>query len=234
MTKTTGVLLFGRDNTRKNFVDMAGMRFGRLLVTEAYFRKRGKPYWACICDCGNTSCVERDMLLKGTKSCGCLRTESQILAVTRHGLHKHPLYKIWQGIIARCYYPSLPHYKRYGGCGVIVCDIWKKDFKSFYDWAISNGWKRGLQIDKDIKGNGKLYSPETCSIVTRSQNCRHRKNSKLITFMGETKTLIEWCEIYKMVPGRTNSRLDSGKTMEYCIEHRLDKFGPRLPKKDKK
>jgi hypothetical protein len=39
----------------------------------------------------------------------------------------------------------------YGGIGVRMCQDWINDFMSFYNWAIVNGWKRGMQIDKDIK-----------------------------------------------------------------------------------
>lgn len=69
----------------------------------------------------------------------------------KHGLSKHPLHNVWHGIKCRCYGKSSKGYNNYGALGVIMCDEWKNNFKSFYDWAISNGWEKGLQIDKDIK-----------------------------------------------------------------------------------
>ncbi len=141
----------------------------------------------------------------------------------KHGLSRHPLYKILKEIKRRCYSEKSINYQNYGAKGVRVCDEWLNNFKSFYDWAIKNNWERGKEIDKDIKGGDKkLYSPETCSIVTRSQNARKRTDNHYITYNGETKSLVEWCEIYDLPYGRTRTRLIYGvnKTLEFCINNR--------------
>lgn len=60
--------------------DLAGQRFGRLVVLEPTREKSRKSsvYWRCRCDCGNEVEVTRDALLCGaTKSCGCLKKEVQ-------------------------------------------------------------------------------------------------------------------------------------------------------------
>ena len=61
-----------------NLKDMAGQRFGRLLVIKrdgAYLKNR-LAVWLCKCDCGNTSLVRGASLRRGTtKSCGCLSKE---------------------------------------------------------------------------------------------------------------------------------------------------------------
>ena len=54
------------------FKNLVGMKFGRLLVLEYI----GKSKWKCLCDCGNTTIVNRGNLLSGnTKSCGCYHKE---------------------------------------------------------------------------------------------------------------------------------------------------------------
>ncbi len=62
----------------RNLKDMAGRRFGRLLVTKrdgAYLKNR-LAVWLCQCDCGNVTSVRGASLRKGTtKSCGCLSKE---------------------------------------------------------------------------------------------------------------------------------------------------------------
>lgn len=53
-------------------IDLTGQKFGYLTVLERDFSKKGKVYWLCQCDCGNTISVRGDSLKKGyTKTCGC-------------------------------------------------------------------------------------------------------------------------------------------------------------------
>lgn len=139
-----------------------------------------------------------------------------------NGLFKHPLFKVWAGIISRCYTPSSSGYKQYGLKGVKVCDLWRHNFLEFYNWAISNGWEKGLQIDKDIipKKLGipaLLYSPELCSIVTKKQNCNLRASSRFIEYKGETKTVSQWAEEYGLNKTTLKDRLNSGWDVEKCF-----------------
>lgn len=59
-------------------INLIGKRFGRLVVLkENPVRKNKRICWDCICDCDNQITVEGTSLKSGTtKSCGCLRTES--------------------------------------------------------------------------------------------------------------------------------------------------------------
>lgn len=53
-------------------IDMAGQRFGRLLIIKGLARKK----WECLCDCGNKTEVLRSSLVLGlTTSCGCFAVE---------------------------------------------------------------------------------------------------------------------------------------------------------------
>lgn len=56
--------------------DLAGQRFGRLVVVEYKDCKSKSARWLCVCDCGKETLVSRCDLLNGsTKSCGCLLVE---------------------------------------------------------------------------------------------------------------------------------------------------------------
>ena len=64
-------------NKREEFRDMTGLRFGRLVVVGFSFKRRGRRYWSCRCDCGNTKDIRVDSLtVDATVSCGCLQKES--------------------------------------------------------------------------------------------------------------------------------------------------------------
>ena len=57
--------------------DMAGLRFGRLLVTSRDLRAPpNQVRWVCACDCGAHTSVQAVDLRRGkTKSCGCWKLE---------------------------------------------------------------------------------------------------------------------------------------------------------------
>ena len=68
-------------------LQLAGQRFGRLLVIEeAGKNKFGKFLWRCLCDCGKETIVIGSHLVnKITRSCGCLNAESGGNYLREHG-----------------------------------------------------------------------------------------------------------------------------------------------------
>ena len=59
------------------FTDLSGQKFGRLLVIEYAYSKKGRRCWRCRCDCGKFVDVDTHSLTTGnTKSCGCLKRET--------------------------------------------------------------------------------------------------------------------------------------------------------------
>lgn len=76
----------------------------------------------------------------------------------------------------RCLRKSHPKYHRYGGRGISVCDEWL-DIKGFSEWALNNGWKQGLTLDRiDNDGN---YCPENCRWISVSENSRKKSSTKI-------------------------------------------------------
>jgi len=59
-------------------MDLIGKKFGKLTILARDLTiKKNRPYWICICDCGQIKTVSGTNLKSGyTKSCGCLRKES--------------------------------------------------------------------------------------------------------------------------------------------------------------
>lgn len=119
------------------------------------------------------------------KSCGC-----QI--GIKHGLWGHKLTSIRKAMINRCYKSNYKQYHLYGGRGITVCEEWRNDVVIFYNWAMANGYKDGLEIDR-INNNGN-YCPENCRWVPRyinSQNTR-RKSSNKCGYRGVWKDGNRW------------------------------------------
>ena len=63
-----------------NFKDLTGQRFGRLtVINRVENNKYNRTQWLCQCECGKTTILTGNALLRGnTKSCGCLGAENHL------------------------------------------------------------------------------------------------------------------------------------------------------------
>lgn len=173
-------------------LNLTGQRFGRLVVVERSTNsKNGKARWLCKCDCGNDTVVFSTSLVRGlTHSCGCLNSEIASERFSTHRLSESRLHKTWSDMKKRCYNPNSKSFPAYGGRGIEMCEEWKDDFQSFYNWAMAHGYADDLTIDRiDVNGN---YSPENCRWVdklTQANNCR---TNHYLTFNGKTQSIAAW------------------------------------------
>lgn len=157
---------------------MIGQKYNSLLILERVENgKNRQPRFKCLCDCGNETIVHKSNLISGhIKSCGCDRQKNARRLFTRHGLSGTRIYRIWVEMNHRCYLASDTSYQKYGAKGITVCDEWKNDFQTFYDWAIANGYSDELTIDQIDNDLG--YSPNNCRWATYSQQNKNRKKFK--------------------------------------------------------
>ena len=156
--------------------------------------------WLCKCDCGNYVTVRAYSLKNNTRSCGCLQKELTSMSKKTHGLSKNILYSVMYSIKNRCYNKNEPSYKYYGKRGIIICNEWKNNFISFYNWAINNGYKKGLTIDRiDVNGN---YEPNNCRWITIQEQQKNKRNTVYIKYNKQIHTLEEWAKITK-IPQKT-------------------------------
>lgn len=186
--------------------DISGQKFGKLTAIEFVGVDANRnAQWRFKCDCGREIVASGSRVRNGhTKSCGCLQKEraSEIIQnynkgpsykqPTRytHGGSKTRLYDIWVHMKLRCDNSNRDNYKYYGGRGIKVCKEWREDFSSFRDWALSHGYKDGLTIDR-IDSNGN-YEPDNCRWATVKEQQNNKRNNRMITIDGKTKTMAQW------------------------------------------
>ena len=125
------------------------------------------------------------------------------------------LYRIWANIKTRCLNPNSTHYQYYGAKGITICDEWKDDFQSFYDWSMANGYSDELTIDRINNDFG--YSPDNCRWATLKEQANNTSRCRMLTVNDETKTMCEWCEIYGMNYSLVRDRLNRHWTPEKAL-----------------
>lgn len=131
-------------------------------------------YWQCRCDCGNIKLVKAtDLDRKKVKSCGCLHGFPHVYVNT-------PLYRSWYQMKDRCKSKKRKDYKYYAGKGITYSPEWEK-FPHFLKWALENGYREGLTLDRI--DNSKGYSPENCRWATRKEQSLNQE--RVIKFKGE-------------------------------------------------
>lgn len=98
----------------------------------------------------------------------------------------------------RCENPKRPYYYLYGGRGIKVCEEWRKNYMSFYNWSMENGYKLEMlefhrnryTLDRiDINGD---YTPENCRWVDYREQNENKRHKLPFTINGETKEIGEW------------------------------------------
>lgn len=201
--------------------DLTGKRFGRLTVKQSdgiieYKCGTKKEKWLCKCDCGReVSVLSSDLKTGHTKSCGCLQKEDIAKRSVTHGKSKTRLYSIWNGIKNRCYNQNQRSYQHYGARGITMCPEWKDNFDTFYIWAMCNGYKEGLSIDRIDVNKG--YFPGNCRFANSFAQALNRTDNRFITYNKKTQTLKEWADevglAYSCLLWRIDNGWDIGKAL---------------------
>ena len=182
----------------KNFRDESGNTYGRLIVISRNGSEKdtGAALWLCQCECGNTTTTSGVRLRKGeTKSCGCLHKiiakSTVIKRSTTHGESGHGKvtkeYTAWIAMRDRCNNSNNPHFKHYGGRGIVVCDRWQHSYQNFIEDV---GRKPSLTHSLDrinVHGN---YEPNNVRWASPKEQVDNRRYELALAEITKLKAII--------------------------------------------
>lgn len=173
---------------------VAGQKFGDVEVIRkhhtkiVYYGKRKitKDFYLCRCKCGKEFVAYKHNLTRNVdriESCGCIKGT--------HHLRNTRCMQIFYGMKKRCYTTTCHDYKNYGGRGIRVCNEWLENPKNFYDWAMANGYKNTLTIERiDVN---KDYCPGNCKWATKTEQAQNKRSTRKFFYFGQMLTIREIC-----------------------------------------
>ena len=123
------------------------------------------------------------------------------------------------------------HFVIYGNRGIDICDEWKNDFMSFYDWSLKNGYTKELSIDRI--DNDKGYNPVNCRWTMKtiqSRNTRKLRTNNTSNYRGVyfNKTANKWqsqivVNCKKIYLGLIDTALEGAKAYDrYVLDNNLE------------
>lgn len=200
-------------------LNLINQRFNKLLVIERAKNQNDKTMWKCKCDCGNEVFVlTSNLRCNRIKSCGCLKVDKLVKRSTTHNQRHTNLYEVWKTMKQRCYNENNKSYKNYGGRGITICEDWKTNFTSFYNWSMANGYKKGLTIDRI--DNNSNYCPENCRWTDRMTQANNSRWNKHIIVNGKDDTLANWLRFYNLTYDKYYKRINKGFSEQEALTMR--------------
>jgi len=202
----------------KSRADLSGKKFGRLTPINCVGKdKFNNAMWLCECECGCTCVVSATHLITGhTKSCGCYKRARSSESHLKYDdkTEQYLAVHLFGSMKDRCYNPKCKSFGNWGGRGIKICDEWLKNPGEFAKWAVQNGYRKGLTIDRI--DNDKGYSPDNCRWVTNAEQSVNKRNNRLISVNGVKKTVSQWANELGINKNNLYNKSDSAIVTYLC------------------
>lgn len=126
--------------------------------------------------------------------------------------HKVRLKWLFRNMVNRCHKPSTKCYPRYGGKGIRVVDEWRLNPTAFYEWAVANGYKPGLEIDREDSTGP--YAPWNCRFVDDYAQANNTSKNRWLQWNGERLTVSQWARKLGVRQQALSHRIERGWSNE--------------------
>lgn len=130
------------------------------------------------------------------------------------GPEEKRLREIWRSMRKRCENRACKDYPHYGGRGIRVCREWQ-DFYAFRDWALANGYRNDLTLDRVC--NSKGYAPWNCRWISRKAQSYNRGTNTRLKVGRRMCTIEEWADEKGLLPSTIIRRLERGWSPEEAV-----------------
>lgn len=209
-----------------SFIDITGMRFGRLVAINRVPNKGEKrALWRCLCDCGNEKVVSGRNLRTGlTQSCGCLIVD----AIHGHKRRSHmtPEYSLWLQLKRRCSDKHYKGYAAYGGKGIRLSPLWNNSFEQFLADIGPKPSPQHVLARKDRNGH---FEPGNCQWETHHDLVnRPRKVFIPVTVGGlDFRSISAACRHFGVKKSAVFERVKAGIDLQDAITNPAWSMKPR-------
>lgn len=167
-----------------------------------------KHFVLAECSCGKQKIKQFSLIRNGkSKSCGCKKVSNFLKAMSKKPNwlgdekynRKHRIYQTWTSMIQRTTNKNSCRAKNYIERGITVCDEWLT-FKNFRGWALQNGYRDDLTIDR-INNNGN-YEPDNCRFSDRIQQANNTTATKYVSYLGTNIPRSEFARMFNITASR--------------------------------
>lgn len=122
----------------------------------------------------------------------------------RHNLSNTDTYRIYMGMIERCYNPNCNTFYKYGKKGIDVSPDWRESFLNFYR---DMGERPGKSFSLDRINSSLGYSKENCRWANTREQARNKITNVFLEFDGRRMIAADWAEELKISELGISARL---------------------------
>jgi hypothetical protein len=123
-------------------------------------------------------------------------------------------------MLSRCRNKNAAKFERYGGRGIKVCKRWEigEDGASGFEcFMLDMGNKPSIKHSLDRIDNDGDYEPGNCKWATSSEQANNRSSNHLITYMGETMSMMDMANKVGMSYFVLRNRISRGWPIDAAI-----------------
>lgn len=171
----------------------------------------GKRRAIFICKCGKEFESGIQSIRNQNNSCGCVKKQSGVSKLTKHGLSGIAEHLIWSAAKSRCFNPKNKSYDNYGGRGIVMSKEWSDSFQKFYE---DMGPRPSPELSLERNDNDGPYSKENCKWGTKEEQDSNKRSSVKLTFNGEILTISQWAKRLGFNRNLIRDRINRGWSVE--------------------